>query len=150
MSSNSVELSCPSHPVPEGEGDPIVHVWYYPSSAGIAAPTTRPKVVFRLFKGDPLVVSCATYHLLTYSDVMVKTYTVSKSESHQLHSEAAGSWDGTNRYGQVQGPAAVSEDGGDGGGGPPTVLVVVLATTGTVLGLVLIITILKCVKKTRS
>lgn len=148
VTSNRVTLTCPPHPVEETEWDPLTHVWYYPLSPTprVAAATGNPRVVFTLpARAPPLVVACATYHLLGgESSAHVTTYTVTSSSSGHLYGSSAVREDEYPEYGQdVPAPAT---DEVQGAAFPP-VLTIVLGTAGAVLAIILAITAVKYLKR---
>lgn len=163
---SKVQLTCPSHSDPETPDNPLVHVWYYPlaTSPRIAAPTTNPSVTFRLAAAQPLVVACATYHLLYASKVMVTVFTVKRSQSHQLQGEAILSrkdknpnWDNEGSYGAYgevrEGESGqASESSGEEGAATPLAmpLVAILSATGTAIVVIGVIATARTCRRSRN
>ncbi|XP_018011798.1 uncharacterized protein LOC108669027 [Hyalella azteca] len=157
---NTALLSCPPHPDEPTESNPLVHVWYYPLATGprVAAPTTNPMVTFRLAFGKELVVSCATYHLLRVSSVVVKTYKVSMSESYQLQGDAIISvgdrrrgWDTEKSYG-AYGDSVENEDArystvSAAGLDLSMVVVAIVSAVGAVLTVFAGIAVIRCMRR---
>ncbi|KAF2363421.1 hypothetical protein FHG87_005819 [Trinorchestia longiramus] len=160
---NTAMLTCPAHPDKPTENNPLVHVWYYPLATGprVAAPTTNPTVTFRLASQEELVVSCATYHLIRLSTVVVTTFRVRKSQTYKLQGDPilntvdrSRAWDTKKSYG-AYGNSEEIEDiefstASSAAINLPMVVVAIVSAVGAVLAVFFVIALVKCLRRNNN